>query len=79
VANGVHLRGRVDYLSLEYDEYDGSLINWLAAVDWRFAKNWGAGIGYRFVDYKLNVTKREFYGEVNYRFKGPTLFLNAAF
>jgi hypothetical protein len=79
VANGVHLRGRVDYLSLEYDEYDGSLINSLAAVDWRFAKNWGAGIGYRYVDYKLNVTKREFYGEVNYRFKGPTLFLNAAF
>jgi len=73
------LRGRVDFLSLSSGEYDGSLVNWLAAVDWRFAKNWGTGLGYRYVDYKLESTKEHFHGEVNYRFKGPTLYLQANF
>jgi hypothetical protein len=75
----LQLRGRVDYLSFKYDDYDGRLINWLAALDWRFAKNWGAGIGYRYVDYTLEGSNADFRGEVNYKFRGPTLFLNAAF
>jgi Outer membrane protein beta-barrel domain len=74
-----HLRGRVDFLSLKYEDYDGSLINSMAAIEWRFAKNWGAGIGYRYVDYKLEATSSDFRGEINYKFKGPTLFVNAAF
>jgi hypothetical protein len=73
------VRGRVDLLSFKYDEYDGRLVNWMAALDWRFAKNWGAGIGYRYVDYKLEAESSDFRGEINYKFKGPTLFLNAAF
>lgn len=73
------LRGRVDYLSLNYQGYDGSLTNWLLALDWRFAKNWNAGFGYRFVNYKLESTKERFHGQVNYEFKGPTLFVGANF
>jgi hypothetical protein len=78
-ADQLSLRGRVDLLSFKYDEYDGRLINWLIAFDWRFAKNWGAGIGYRYVDYKLEAESSDFRGEINYKFKGPTIFLNAAF
>ena len=73
------LRGKVDYLSLKYNDYDGSLLNTALAVEWRFAKHWGVGIGYRYVDYKLDVEKTDFHGEVNYKFSGPTLFVNAAF
>lgn len=73
------VRGRVDWLSLNYGDYDGSLVNWLGAVDWRFAKNWVTGVGYRFVNYKVGVTKSDFNGQVDYRFKGPTLFVNANF
>jgi hypothetical protein len=73
------LRGRIDYLSLDYQDYNGSLANAMAAVEWRFAKNWGAGLGYRYVDYKLESTKESFHGEVNYRFQGPTLYIGAAF
>jgi hypothetical protein len=75
----LQLRGRVDYLTFKYDDYDGSLTNWMGALDWRFAKNWGVGVGYRYVDYTLESTNANFTGEVNYKFKGPTLFLNAAF
>lgn len=73
------LRGRVDYLSLNYGDYSGSLINWLVALDWRFSRIWGAGFGYRYVDYKLEATSSELFGEINYRFKGPTLFVTVGF
>ena len=73
------LRGRFDFLSFNYDQYDGRLLNWLAALDWRFSKNVGAGVGYRYVDYKLDATKNNFTGEVRYTFKGPTIFINAGF
>ena len=79
VSDQVSLRGRVDFLSFKYDDYDGRLINWMASVDWRFARNWGAGVGYRYVDYKLDASNPDFRGEINYNFKGPTIFLNAAF
>jgi hypothetical protein len=79
MSDQISLRGRVDFLSLKYDEYDGRLMNWMASIDWRFAQNWGAGLGYRYVDYKLEATSSDFRGEINYNFKGPTLFLNAAF
>jgi hypothetical protein len=72
-------RGRVDYMSLSYDRYDGSLVNWTAAVDWRHAKNWGVGLGYRYVDYRLKSAAADLHGLVNYRFRGPALFVNAAF
>ncbi|HUL68238.1 MAG TPA: hypothetical protein VLW55_26825 [Burkholderiaceae bacterium] len=73
------LRGRVDYLSLTYDKYHGSLVNWFGGFDWRFLKNVGAGVGYRYVNYKLSSTNTHVYGEVNYNFKGPTIYLEAAF
>jgi len=79
VAPQVALRGRVDFLSLDYGDYDGRLINWLAAVDWRFTKNFGAGIGYRYVDYEVGITKSDFNGEAKYTFKGPTIFVNLGF
>jgi len=73
------VRGRVDFLSLKYQDYDGRLINWMAALDWRFAKNVGAGVGYRYVDYRVDATKNDFTGEVKYAFKGPTIFVNVGF
>jgi len=51
----------------------------MAALDWRFAKNVGAGVGYRYVDYRVDATKSDFTGEVKYAFKGPTIFVNVGF
>lgn len=73
------LRGRLDYLSLEYDQYDGALVNVMAAVDWRFARNFAIGLGYRYVYYDVKASKSSFDGEVKYKFRAPTLYLEAAF
>ena len=73
------VRGRFDFLSLTIDQYNGQLVNSMFAFDWRFAKNWGAGLGYRYVSYNLKSTTDKFHGEVKYDFKGPTIFVEAGF
>lgn len=73
------MRGRVDYQSMNYRGYDGSLTNVLLALDWRFATSWNTGVGYRFVDYRLDSTNDKFRGQVNYKFNGPTVFIGATF
>jgi len=73
------LSGRVDYFSLKYSDYDGKLLNASAGVDYRFHRNFGAGLAYRYIDYDLTVTKSSYTGEINYRFSGPVLYGVASF
>lgn len=71
--------GRVDYLSLKVSDYDGRLLNAQASVTYRLFKNVGIGAQYRFVDYDLGIEKERWNGDISYQFKGPALFLQAAF
>jgi hypothetical protein len=73
------LSGRVDYFSMNSDDYDGSLVSVVAAVDYRFARNFGVGLGYRYVDYDLDVARSSFTGGVKYQFGGPMLYLIGSF
>jgi hypothetical protein len=73
------VRGRVDYLSLNYQNYDGKLLNSMAAVDWRFSRTFSIGAGYRYVKYELGLTKSDFEGQADYRFKGPIVYISAGF
>jgi hypothetical protein len=73
------LSGRVDYFSLNVDNYSGSLVNFNAGVDYRFARNFGVGLGYRHVDYQLSASNSRFTGDVNYRFSGPMFYLTGSF
>lgn len=73
------LSGRVDYFTLNYDNYDGSLTNVQAAVDYRFTRHFGVGLGYRYVDYNLSVSDSSWNGDVEYKFHGPTLYGVASF
>ena len=68
------LSGRVDYFSLKYNEYDGSLTNFSAGVDYRFHRHFGVGVGYRYIDYGLDATKSNFTGSLQYQFSGPLLY-----
>jgi outer membrane protein with beta-barrel domain len=73
------LSGRLDYFSLNYNDYDGSLVNFNAGIDYRFTRHFGAGVGYRYVDYDLTVTKSKFHGGVNYKFSGPMFYVVSSF
>jgi len=73
------LSGRVDYFSLNYGDYDGSLTNFTVGVDYRIARNFGIGAGYRYVDYDVDVTKSNYNGSIRYKFNGPTIYGVASF
>ena len=66
--------GRVDYFSLKYEDYDGSLTNLSIGVDYRVARNFAVGLAWRHVDYDVNVTKPHYTGGIRYKFSGPALF-----
>jgi hypothetical protein len=73
------LTGRVDMFSLNYDQYDGSLVDALVKIDYRFHRNFGVGLGYRYVDYDLSLGKSSFNGGVQYRYSGPVLSVTGSF
>jgi len=73
------LSGRVDYFSLNYGDYNGSLVNVTAGIDYRFHRNFGVGAGYRYVDYDVDITKSSYNGNVTYKFSGPTVYAVASF
>jgi opacity protein-like surface antigen len=78
-ADRVTLSGRLDWLSLTIDDYNGRLINAEAAVAYRLFKHLDAGVAYRYVDYRLRVNQDDWNGRVRYQFSGPSIFLRAGF
>jgi hypothetical protein len=79
LAPRVTINARADYLSLGIDDYDGAILNAQAAVSYRFTDNFGIGVGYRYVDYDLDVEKPNYVASFDYKFWGPSIFLEAGF
>ena len=79
VAPRLTAGARLDFLSLSIDDYDGRLINAQAQIAYRFTENFGAGIMYRYVDYRVDVEKPEYTGRFSYEFNGPAVFLEVGF
>lgn len=75
----VTINARADYLSLGIDDYDGSLLNAQASVSYRVMDNVGIGVGYRYVDYDLDVEKPNYVASFDYQFWGPSVFLEVGF
>jgi hypothetical protein len=78
-APGFVIGGNADFLSLKYGHYDGRLINAQAEASYRVFKNIALGVMYRYVDYRVDVTKTEWKGRLTYKFNGPAIFLLAGF
>jgi hypothetical protein len=79
IAPRVELGGNFDYLSLGIGDYDGKLVNAEANISYRLFKNFGIGLAYRYVDYRLDVEKEAYTGRLTYEFSGPVVFLVAGF
>lgn len=77
-APNLILAAHADFLKLSVDNYDGRLINTAVSATYRIHRNIGVGVSYRYVDYKLGITKQNWNGEVDYTYKGPSVFLHFA-
>lgn len=78
-GRGWAISGRVDYFSLKFDEYDGGLVNAMAEVDYHLTDHVAIAVGYRYVDYTLEVAKPNWRGGIEYRFSGPFATLKIGF
>ena len=69
---------RAQYLSVEFDEIDGSVLDARAALTWRMNPYLVFGLGYR--DYDVEVDSRDIDdpGLFNLKMAGPLLFMRAS-
>ncbi len=67
--------GRVDYFNLRFGDYEGGLVNAMAALGYRLTDRFSVSAGYRYVDYSLDVDRTNWRGSVDYRFSGPFVSL----
>jgi hypothetical protein len=73
------VRGWGQVFSLNYDDYEGTLINAAGMLEYDLFENFGVGGGYALYSYDLDMDSSDYKGSFSYDFKGPTLFVYAAF
>jgi hypothetical protein len=75
----VNLTGRVNWLQLKIDDYKGGLTDADLGLSWRFSENFSATASWRIINYRLDVERDNFEGNIRYRFSGPTVGMVATF
>ena len=68
-----------DYLSIDYEDFDGRIANYRAGLRYRILEYVGIGIGYDLLDVDVDSKSSSFSGFVKYRQQGPTAFLTLRF
>ena len=79
IADDWRLTGFAQLLKLKVGDYDGSLVNLSAGIEWTFLRQAYAGLGYSYYRYDLTSEKDNARGEFKYRFAGPALYFGFAF
>ncbi len=73
------INGWGQLFALKYEEYEGSLINASADIEYDLFENLGIGLGYTYYGYNLSAEGDRLRGEIDYNFSGPMLFANLTF
>ncbi len=79
IGDSVYLQATLGLLSLDYDEYDGTLFSARGAVEWRPWKHVGLGAAYQYIEVELDVEKNSKQEYYDFEFYGPVLFLSVGF
>jgi hypothetical protein len=61
----LHLTSRAQFFTFEIDKYDGTLIDFRAALEYRFYKYFGIGVGYNSFFIDLDIDGSKLLGEVD--------------
>ena len=79
IGRRLEANGRIDYLSLNIDDYDGELINAQAGINYSITPNLAIGAAYRYVRYRVGVDKELWNGRMIYALNGPALIAQVSF
>jgi opacity protein-like surface antigen len=79
IGENWRVTGFGQFLKLKIDDYDGEVTNFGVGVEWAFARNMFAGLGYEYYKYNLVSEKEDARGEFNFEFDGPKLYFGWTF
>lgn len=74
-----HFEARVDYLTANVDEFDGTVLDVRAGLLYRFNRNLAVGVAYMLMEREGNSADIGDSGHLSLRNSGPELFLRVAF
>ena len=63
-----------EFFALEFDDFDGELIDLYLGIDYRFAEHVAIGLGYNAVNINVEIAKNSFDGKLYWRYDGVLLF-----
>lgn len=72
-------RMSAEFFFLEYEDFDGSLVDLYASVDYQLFEQLAIGAGVNSVQLDIGVDKTRFNGDVDWNYKGGLLFLKVDF
>ena len=75
----LHFRGWGQIFSLEYDDYDGRLLNLAGMLEYALNERFGIGGGYAYYGYDFSADGDSLNGSFEYDFRGPTLYVSVSF
>jgi len=79
IGENVYLSATIGQSALEYDRYDGEVISFRAAAEWRPWKRFGIGVGYEHVDIHVDIEKTRKKEQYDVELCGPGLFISVGF
>jgi hypothetical protein len=72
-------RASGELFALEYDDYDGTLVDLYAGIDYQLSEHSAIGLGLNSVNLDVGITKSRFKGNINWRYDGGLLFVKFNF
>jgi hypothetical protein len=66
--------GNVGYFTISIDEWDGSLFDFSANLEYLFHKNFGLGLGYLYFEADVERDKEERVTHLDYKYQGVQLY-----
>jgi len=71
--------GTLGWLSLSYDDYEGSFGYFIGRVNYRLTDRFGVGLGYQYLDMDFSVKRGNGEAGVDIQFNGPSAYLTYSF
>jgi hypothetical protein len=74
-----YIDAMVQYFSISFDAYDGSVTDLTASAVWQFSKHFGVGAGWNNFITRVDVDGDNFDGMLRWRYGGARIFVTASF
>ena len=79
MGGNFYLDGQAQYFALSFDQFDGNIVNYRAAVIWQPSRWIGVGVGYDNFQIDVDVEKDHLTGSLDWTYSGPQVFFNVSF